>query len=72
MHRDMAMTKTCVSIMDKVPIKVHLVDLWVKILDLWVCLTDDNGGIVHNSLHREQLGESGDVVADAIQQTSDS
>lgn len=57
--------------MAEVPVEVHLVDLWVKILDLWVCMIDENGDVVHSSLHRKQLGESGDVVADGIQQTSD-
>lgn len=72
MHRDIAVTEACVSVMAEVPIEVHFVDLWIKILDLWVCVTDENGDIVQSSLHRKQLGESGDVVADAIQQTSDS
>lgn len=72
MPGDIAVTETCVSVMSVVPIEVHFVDLWVQILNLGVCVTDENGNVVDDSLHRKQLGESGDVVADAIQQTTDS
>lgn len=58
--------------MAEVPIELNLVNLGVKIFDFRVCVIDENGEVVHGSLHQKQLGESGDVVANAIQQTPDS
>jgi len=52
----------------EVPVEIHLIDLWVYVLDLWVCVRNHFGEVGQRTVNREELGESGDVRSNVVQQ----